>query len=340
MRVLMVEPGPAFSVQDVHLGYKEALLELGCEVINLNFADRLNFYFQAGRVTLEGEFVRLVPDDTAAVRMAAKSILATVFECRPDVVLLTSCFFVPMDTLDAIRRNGIKVAINHLESPYEDGRQTKRAEHADVNVVNDPTNLALFPAGTEYMPHAYRPTVHFAGAEEDENYRSEFCFAGTAYKSRIDFFSAVDFDGIDVALAGNWQALEEGHELRKFMAHDIAGCIDNENTARLYRGGLTSANIYRLETEPGYDAAGFSVGPREIELAACGLWFARQRRPESDLLFPFLPAFDTPAELGDLIRWALDNPEQRQAAADKARAAVASRTFVTNAKRLLQLLDA
>jgi hypothetical protein len=51
-----------------------------------------------------------------------------------------------------------------------------------------------------------------------------------------------------------------------------------------------------------------------------------------------LPIFETPDELGDLIRWAIDNPDKRHEAAENARAAVADRTFDVNAKRLLSLL--
>lgn len=341
--MLVVEPGPGFSVHDVHVGWRDAFLELGCQLVDLNFAERLEFYASAGRMTADGEFVKSVPELKLAVRMAAKGIEATCFELQPDVVVITSAFYVPLDTLDAIRRNGIKVVLNHTESPYEDKRQAVRAEHADINLLNDPTNLERFPKGTLYMPHAYRPDVHHAGAETDPVFQSEFCFVGTSFPSRIDFFEQVDFEGIDVALGGNWSSLPDGHELIKHVAHDIRSCLNNEETARFYRGALTSANFYRRETaedEPTELTGGFSCGPREIELAACGTWFARDPRPESDELFPMLPTFETPAELGDLLRWALKNPKQRQAAADAARAAVASRTFVANATRLLQALDA
>ena len=43
MRVLAVEPGPQFSVADVHRGWVKGLREIGCEVVSLNFSDRLGF---------------------------------------------------------------------------------------------------------------------------------------------------------------------------------------------------------------------------------------------------------------------------------------------------------
>jgi len=51
-----------------------------------------------------------------------------------------------------------------------------------------------------------------------------------------------------------------------------------------------------------------------------------------------LPAFASPEEAGEQIRWALRHPAQREKAAAQAREAIAGRTFEANAKRLLKLL--
>jgi hypothetical protein len=116
--------------------------------------------------------------------------------------------------------------------------------------------------------------------------------------------------------------------------------FDNDETANIYRGTKASFNLYRLETNGNLNdtADGWAMGPREIELAACGTWFARQSRPESDATFPMLPTFASPEELGDQLRWALANPELRHNAAELACRAVADRTFPNNARRLLEAI--
>jgi hypothetical protein len=161
-------------------------------------------------------------------------------------------------------------------------------------------------------------------------------FVGTGYPSRVAFLERCNFDGIDLALAGNWQNVPT--VLADRVVHDIEDCIDNVQTAELYRGALTSFNIYRTENNGDVvdGADGWSVGPREIELAASGTWFARQSRGESDELFPMLPTFNSPEELGELIRWALENPVERQIAAEQAKRVVADRTFPNNAHKLLE----
>lgn len=81
------------------------------------------------------------------------------------------------------------------------------------------------------------------------------------------------------------------------------------------------------------------MGPREVELAACGTFFLREPRGEGDEVLPMLPTFTTPAEFQSLLREWLTRDDDRTALAHKARAAVADRTFVNHAAWLLDLLE-
>jgi spore maturation protein CgeB len=87
-------------------------------------------------------------------------------------------------------------------------------------------------------------------------------------------------------------------------------------------------------------SAGYSMGPRELEMAACGLFFVRDPRPEGDRLLSFLPQFDSPQEATDQLRHYLRYDHYRAKLALRAREAVADRTFENAARRLLGLLDA
>ena len=84
---------------------------------------------------------------------------------------------------------------------------------------------------------------------------------------------------------------------------------------------------------------GTPMGPREVELAACGSFFLREPRPEGDDLFPMLPTFTEPGDFGDQLRWWLSNEGPRLNAALAAQAAIADRTFTNTAARLLRLVD-
>ena len=140
-------------------------------------------------------------------------------------------------------------------------------------------------------------------------------------------------------LHGPWLELAADSPLRDWTAIDPDGCVANDDAARTYRAARCGINFYRREGESAHDGEGWACGPREIEMAACGLYFLRDPRPESDELFPMLPSYASPGEASDLLRRALARPGDRAEAAAKARAAVSDRTFENHARKLLAMLD-
>jgi hypothetical protein len=347
VRWLVAHPGPSFSVADVYEGWVEALRGLGEKVNIFNLGDRLAFYDEVLLPTnTDGQFRKALTGEQA-IELAVNGLAASLFKLRPDVLLLVSGFFTDSDLLDQARRSGTRVVLLATESPYEDDRQLDLAGHCDLVLLNDPVNLARFSVITQavYVPHAYRPAIHHPGVSTHA--ACDLLFIGTGYPSRRDFFEAMDLSGVDVVLGGNWQGLPDPSPLRQWIGHDVEECTDNTDTADAYRAARCGINLYRRElgARPGMIPTetaridGVAMGPREVEMAACGLWFLRDPRPESDQVLPMLPAFHGPGEAGELLRWALAHPDARQAAADKAREAVAGRTFQAHATQLLRLFD-
>ena len=352
MRWLVIHPGPSWSVADVFNGWTEALDGLGEKVFAYDLDNRLNFFsaalFETGKTDEHGHLeLRRACTNEQAIAMAAENIGSVAMQCRPHVVLGISAFFTPPPLLAALRDAGIRVVLLHTESPYQDTEQLVRAAHADLNLLNDPVNIAAYrelgPA--EYMPHAYRPSVHYPGPGRPE-LKSDLCFVGTGFPSRQRFFAEMDLDGLDVVLGGGWPGLPEDSPLWGCLLDPEAcesvenmRCLDNSEAAAVYRSARMGINFYRRESEEEHAGEGWAVGPREVEMAACGLPFARDPRGEGDGLFPFLPRFTSPQEASDQVRWLLAHDGAREKAAAEACAAIADRTFEANAKRLLRLLD-
>ncbi len=349
MRVLLVHPGPDFSVHDCFVGWKEALTGLGVELGIYNMNDRLALYDGAfvdtGKVDADGhpEMRKALTHDQA-IAFAANGLLNACYIAWPDVVICVSAFFTGVNMLDIMRSRGHKIVLIHTESPYQDQEQIARAAHADISLINDPTNLAAFQEVTkaEYVPHAYRPKLHKPGLA-DPNLTSDLAFVGTGYNSRIEFFEAMDLGGLNVLLGGNWEPLaEEDHEdspLHQYMATELHECLDNEQTVDVYRSAKAGINFYRREGTDTDQATGWAMGPREIEMAATGLFYLRDPRPEGDKLLPMLPTFTSPEDASIKLRWWLAHDKERVHAAEQARAAVAPRTFDANARRLLRMID-
>lgn len=344
-RWVVAHPGPDWSVADVYEGWCEALGQLGQRVIRFNLGDRLALYnnvlVDTGRRS-PGErlLLRKALTSDQATELAVNGLAAMLFKVRPHVLLVVSGFFVPPELLDQARRYGTRVVILHTEEPYEVERELAFAEHADLNLINDPLHIDRFAAvaPTVYAPHAYRPAVHRPGGA-DPNLACDLAFVGTGFGSRRAFLEQMDLDGVDVLLAGNWQGVADDSPLRAFLAAgDPAKCVDNADTARIYQSAKVGLNLYRREADGEKTTGGWAMGPREVEMAACGLFFLRDPRPEGDEVLPMLPRFAGPVEASELLRWWLAHPDQRNRAATAAREAVADRTFTNHARQLLRLL--
>lgn len=316
----------------------EALRQLGVHVLEFDLSTRLTFYDSA-LLERDGE-VRKALSPEAAIRVAVGGIYSALYQAHADVLLAVSGFFYDGLLLEKIRAHGTKVVLLHTESPYEDGRQLEIAQHADLNLINDPTNLEQFRAvaPTEYVPHSYRPHIHCPGPV-DPKLAADLAFVGTGYPSRIEFLEQMDLGGLDVLLAGNWQGLAEDSPLRRHVAHEPAECLDNIRAVDIYRSAACGLNLYRREAEAEHLAAGWAMGPREVELAACGTFFLRDSRPEGDEVLSMLPTITDPGDASEKLRYWLARPAERQELAAKARVAVADRTFTARAADLLRWLE-
>ena len=114
MRVMLVRPGPHFSVQDVADGWSKALRGiLGDTFADFNLDDRLDFYDQHPLLAGADKFV-------SVMKLTNNSLIADVFKFSPDWVVVVSGFFVHHETLALLRARGVRTCLLATESPYED----------------------------------------------------------------------------------------------------------------------------------------------------------------------------------------------------------------------------
>jgi hypothetical protein len=352
MRILIVHPlpGPDFSVHDVYVGWYEALKELGVDVAPFNLNDRLVAFSNAladthttdeeGRPIVKNMFT-----EDGVFMAALEGLSHALYTFWPDVVLCVSGFFMTAGTMQLMRSRRHKIVMLCTESPYQDDEQLLRGGLADLVLLNDPANLERFreDGPAEYVPHSFRPSVHHPRrGPRDPQLACDLTFIGTAFKSRIEFFGDMDLTGLDVLLGGNdWGKLDPASPLARHVGTPLGepDCIDNPQTAELYRHARSGLNFYRRESEDTWDGQAFAMGPREVEMAACGLPFLRDPRPESDEVLPMLPSFSGPGDASEKLRWLLADEARRQDLGEQARRAVSDRTFTNSVRRVLQLID-
>jgi spore maturation protein CgeB len=354
-RILLVHPGPDFSVADVYRGWEKALKKMGHTVMTYGTNDRLSFY---GSV--------LMPDPTktqcatcgqpgvrAAIRdpqqisqMATKGLFETAFVFWPDVVFFVSAFFMTAPQLAVLRNRNMKIVMLHTESPYQDEEQMMRGQFADLNLLNDACNIEAWKdlgRPVHYQPHSYDPDIHYPDAQGLAK-ESDFTFIGTLFNSRAKFFHEMDLHGLNVSFGGNgWDTCApEYADILPYLGHEPGVCVDNTETARVYRISKTGINFYRREGEDEHQGEGWAMGPREVEMAACGLFFLRDPRPESDEVFggnkamglpDVLPTFTDAGDASEKIKWWVKHDALRNKYATAARDRIVDRTFENAAKK-------
>jgi spore maturation protein CgeB len=340
----------------VYRGWEKALKRLGHTVMSYNTNDRLTFYGHArmpvhGKPACEacGEVPtrQAVPDGVGVVTLALDGLYRDLLLFWPDVVFFVSAFYMTPAMLQVIRTRRRKIVMLHTESPYQDDEQMQRGQFADLNLVNDPANLEAWrqlDVPVAYMPHAYDPDVHYP--DWNRKYEKDFTFVGTLFRSRAEFFSKMDFTGIDAEFGGSgWDLAlndypELVQELLKYLGHPPGHCVDNDETAAHYRTAKCGINFYRRESEDEHAGQGWAMGPREVEMAACGLFFLRDPRPESDEVFGrCLPAFGSADEASQELRYWVANDPLRELRARQAYERIAARTFDNHAATALNLME-
>lgn len=315
-RILVVSSPHAYTTRDV---WKRVLVGLeaqpGVEVTPYDLLPRYNmwdfFLEQARKKKFE------LPASFGTNTLACEPVMgaAVLYDC--DTVLIVSPQYFPMSVIQVLRKVGIKTAAYFTEAPYEDTLNAPtQASFFDYVFVNDRNSVGLFKTfcpNTYYLPHSFDPALHYPDLDGETD--GKVIFTATGYPSRRQFLQQVDWEGIDLELRGLWW-MPARSKLKKYVRGEVQ---ENEDVAEMYRHATAGISMHRQQRyvdERIYIDSGeaYSVGPRTYELAACGLFQVSDHRDELADIFGegVVPVYDTPREMGDLIRKALADEPWRQ----------------------------
>ncbi len=350
MKVLVVSGPHAFATRDVWTGHVAGLREvLGEEnVITYDIIPRYNV-FHKWTQWLEGELGN-VPRPVRANILAAEPIFGAAHFHKVNAVYFVSPMYVPMTLVEMLGDDGFQTWAYFTECPYEDEfwsrAQSAKFTHCFVNDKNSVTTFRAYNPHTHYLPHAYNPIHHWPRWGQvtrwagQPNNHQHVIFVGTDFASRRKLFTKTNWTGIDFRLYGNWQEVKRRNKLFPHVRHRL---VDNHTTAQLYRGSVIGISLHRQERyweaddiiDPG---EAYSLGPRTFELAACGLYqISDGQRPElAEIFGGTIPTFESPKELEREVRWALENPIERQKLAVQQWACVRNHTMKDRMTTLLE----
>jgi spore maturation protein CgeB len=126
VKILLVHPGPDFSVHDVFTGWYEAFRELGVEVAPFNLNDRLVAFANALVDTNETDetghpIVRNMFTEEGVFLASMEGLSHALLTFWPDVVMFVSGFFLNAATMTLLRMRRFKIVTLMTESPYLPG---------------------------------------------------------------------------------------------------------------------------------------------------------------------------------------------------------------------------
>ena len=343
-RVSVVYPAQNSSNYDVASGYVDAFRLLG-HVVNAIPYHQLykdwNEYFRffgLYRGIYDFEF-----DKEDVARSASLHVVIKVMETDPDIVVIIDGTGLHKDAyqwLRKFRETGVETVVVATESPYHDKYIGQIAEYVNMAFTNERASATNM--GIHYLPTAYNSVVHHPILVPKQD-RHDVVFVGSGFPERQAMLEGVDWNGIDLYLAGFFR-FEQTHPLAEYYK---AGALHNSDAAALYSGAKISINLNRTAVD--YDANktiedAESLSPRAYEVPASGGFLISEWRAEIDDIFDgCVPTFKTPQELDALIHYYLDpaNELERVELSDMQREAVTkAHSYCDRARELLRKVNA
>lgn len=356
-RFLVVDPGASWSTADVWAGLVHGLIRHGIEVIPYSLAARidnagayLNHAWRRATKLRKQQAAKTqqpfepIPKPTTAEIQYTASIYAldAALRHQVDAVIIVSAMFFHPNVIQLMKRAKLKVFVLFTESPYDIEKELERAKIVDGCWTNERSSVNAFRSVNPcsgYLAHSWHPERHRPGAHEGDEAvpAHDVVFVGSAFHERIEWFSAIDWTGIDLGLFGTWDMLGSRSKLRQYVK---GGQVDNRMAAALYRRAKVGLNLYRTSIGWGRRAPAIShaesLNPRAYELAACGSFHLSEFRAEVPEVFgDLVPTFKTPTEAAALIRMWLADDAGRAQIAEALPASVAESSWVHRARTVI-----
>lgn len=330
------------STRDVADGIRAGLVQLGHEVCG----SHVYAYTQAFLRRYES-IDEIPPEERAAIMGAVnKLVIADVALRKPDALLVISGWCMSPYTLRAIEdiARGCATALWLTESPYQDEEQAQLLEACyDVVFCNELSSLDVmrrYSHNVHYLPHSYNPEVHYPRTPNGCGHEVYMC--ATGFRERLEAVSALDYMRYDVQLDGFWPKHEEYGIPRGI----IGGTVHNARLPEHYSASKVNLNVHRT-TKVWRQNAGDeerilhaeSVGPRVLEVMACGGFLLTDPRRELDLNGwwdgEHLACFSSSEELPDKVRYYLQHDAERDRIAAAGKEAVKDCTFARRAEEII-----
>lgn len=335
MRLLVVEPGHAFSTKDVYDGLVAGLRANGATIFEYPLLDTLETMDLMVGAAKQLNISEHYPDP---FQLASMGIPGYAMAKQVDAVVFVHGLNVPASVPATLRRGGYLTALLCTESPYQTVREANLAQFYDVVFTNERTARELFtlnPArNVHYLAHAFNPHIHTP--DGDAAPPCDVFFCGTRFPERAALLDDINWTGI------NFVERTLDYSKDKPAAELLAKIMPNEQTAAYYRSARISLCHHRTTMEPKsgqHIAHAESLNPRCYEVPACGGFLISDARAElADVFGDAVPTYTGSEDLSLLIRYYLAHDAERDTLRARQHAAVQRHSWTSRARDMLGIL--
>lgn len=321
MNIMLVAHGAHFSTYDIYNYYLAALKRKeGINVHAFPYHRALDYH----GIAVHHVYPELTKDEKGvkAIYAASRDIITEIILSEADVILFVGGLAIPPKLVEVaynLRDTMIdrySMGFLFTESPYQDADQEKYMQYCDFAFFNDKYSAEKYNPDNEllidYLPHSYNPAIHYSFGDSVKN--TDVIFCGTLYPNRLDFFSEINWDGINAKLVGPFGIYENKERYSNISDKIIDATVTNYDLSTLYRESKLSINIHRGGRDF-YDHdqfAAYSMNPRIRESVMCGCLPITDHRDEIvDIFGDSVPIVETSEQMENVIKHLLVNDDER-----------------------------
>lgn len=339
LKILVVNPIYGGSLPTAHFSAR-GLENLGHQVEVVACEQFSDIFHTLNNITKNKNNTAILSNQF--MQLMQEVILAKAVDFNPDLILVLAQAPMGKDVIERLRPLGVPIVFWFVEdfrtlkywqevAPLYDHFFTiQQKEFFDELTARGVKNYYYLPQAA--FPDFHKP-IKF-DKKEKKQYSAELSFMGAAYYNRRQSFPRLlDFD---FKIWGTGWDLNTG----------AGKCVQNQNLRvseeecmKIYNGGKINLNLHSSTFHEGVNPNGDYLNPRLFEIASCAAFQLTDQRSLMDDLFVEGEEIVTFSDIDDLrekIRYYLDNEEEREAIAKRARERILKdHTFE---KRLTEML--
>lgn len=303
---------------------KEALAGLGHSVCLFYYLDEIDRSFGkrfARKMSYSGNPFSKINSDKFN-----KKFYESIEKYAPDLLLILKAETIYPSTLEKIKRSMKKIVIVSwwVDDPIVWWKPDPSVQINTVRSLPLIDHFFIFDhyyipklermgcKRAYYLPLACDPEIYKSlelTEKEKDFYGSDVSFVGTCFPEREKFF--LDLIGMDIKLK-IWGGCWSNPSFKKYIA---GGSRPAEEVSKIYNASSIVINVHNHQSV-------YSPNTKVFEINACGVFQCSDKLKDIENLFDVgkeLSCYDSVENLKELVKYYLNNPEERKNIAQRGR---------------------